>query len=106
MVMSHREIEQLSGTGTVRKSDGSVLGAREYELVVLQRMLPDGRGGEIPGVKHIDGHIRLLGDEALSLVVNREKLTLVVQDGRSVEFFVSSSSGKITFSGPLERKEG
>jgi len=38
-------LEHLTGIGMLATIDGSVIGARQYDIVIARRMLDDGRGG-------------------------------------------------------------
>lgn len=83
-------IESISGTGSV-VTNGERIKGLDYELNVYQ----DNAMGE-DGLKQISG--RIPADDAL-LFFDRDNLQLVLEDGRTIEFFVKNTSGEIRCSG-------
>ena len=102
--MPYREVERLHGVGTISKGDGALIGQRQYDLTVSQRMLDAGNGHMSPGLFHIHGFVRLQGYEGMSLVAENAELVLELKDGRSLPFFFSSSDGEIAARGALEKR--
>ena len=97
--MPMKKIEELTGTGPVTREDGSAVGARHYQLTVWQQQHDDGRGGWIPGLFSVEGHVALEAFEGFKLV--GESLILELEDGRRLPFFFSNSDGRIAARGPL-----
>jgi hypothetical protein len=83
-------IETLSGAGEVLQS-GKTIRTTQYELQVLQEHV-DGEPGLIQVVGRID-------QDAAFALFSQEGMRLVLQDGRSIEFFIKNSSGEIRCSG-------
>jgi hypothetical protein len=89
-----RRIQTLNGKGSVTPADGKAVAVR-YELDIWQKDIPDGRGGTIPGMKSITGSIRPFCGAL------REKLTLRMEDGKTVDFFFADTNGSMTATGGI-----
>ena len=89
-----RRIQTLEGNGTVTPADQKSIAVR-YRLDVWQKEIPDGRGGTIPGLKSITGSVRPFCGAM------REKLTLRMEDGRTVDFFFTDGNGSVTATGGI-----
>jgi hypothetical protein len=87
-------IRTLNGNGTVTPADGKSVAVR-YQLEIWQKDIPDGLGGTIPGMKSINGSIRPFCGAL------REKLTLRMEDGRTVDFFFTDTNGSVTATGGI-----
>ena len=89
-----RRIETLNCNGTVTPSDQKSVAVR-YRLDVWQKEIPDGLGGTIPGMKSITGSVRPFCGAL------REMLTLHLEDGKTMDFFFSDTTGSITGTGGI-----
>lgn len=95
-----QKVETLVGEGEIKRENGTSLGIRAYQLTRWQRIHDDGRGGQIPGLFSIEGHITLNAYEGLELV--GESLVLELQDGRALPFFFKNNNGQIAARGALK----
>jgi len=86
-----RRIETLSGNGTVTPADGKPVRVR-YTLNILQEEINVGTG-TIPGLKSIHGAVRPFCGAL------RERLTLRMEDGRTVDFFFTDMNGSVVGTG-------
>ncbi len=96
-------VERLSGAGTVYREDGDLLGNAQYDLRVYQEFKDVGTkdGPELlPGLKDIEGHVT--GLDNFALTNEGAKLTLRLEDGRSLRFYVTDLDGRIGASGGLQ----
>jgi hypothetical protein len=89
-------IKTLEGNGTVTPADQKSIAVR-YRLDVWQKEIPDGLGGTIPGMKSITGSIRPFCGSQL------EKLTLRMEDGRTVDFFFTDGNGSVEATGGISK---
>jgi len=92
-------IEQLSGNGYVFDNDEN-LGKINYRLYVYQDVI-DVSGEEVEGLKSVSGSIS--SNDAMRLF-DKNNLTLNLEDGRCIKFFVSHSDGDIQCSGDFFTK--
>lgn len=100
--MAYREVERPNGIGILKKSDGTAIGERRYDLVVYQQMHDAGHGEQIPGMKQIEGRIHLEEGEGFDFVIHNAELILELKDGRSLPFFFTNNNGKIAARGALK----
>ena len=98
----YRELERLSGTGIVRKSDGSVIGSRTYAFTISQHVLDVGHGERIPGTPQIQGRVGVTADEGANFIMTSAELVLTLEDGRTFPFFLTTSDGRVAARGPLK----
>jgi len=99
--MSYEEVERMDGTGMIVNANGSMVGRRRYHLVVYQEMLDGGPGHpKLPGLRDIRGRITVEGVEGVSL--QGADLTLQLEDGRSLPFFITDTAGTISARGALK----
>ena len=90
-----RIINTYRGNGTVTPAGGQSVNVH-YKLDVWQEDLPDGlESGTIPGMKSIRGSITPFCGAP------REKLTLRMSDGKTVEFFFTDLTGTATATGGI-----
>jgi hypothetical protein len=89
-----RKIDTYRGDGTVTPAGGQSVSVH-YKLDVWQEDNPDGRGGTMPGKQSIRGTITPFCGTP------REKLTLRMSDGKSVEFFFTDLTGTATATGGI-----
>ncbi len=94
-------IERLTGAGKVYRENGDLLGDAQYDLRVIQEFKDVGTkdGPELlPGLKDVVGHVTGLDN----LVLIGAELTLHLEDGRRLRFFVTDQDGRIGASGGLQ----
>jgi hypothetical protein len=92
-----RHVETLRGNGTVTHPNGQS-GSVRYRVDVYQAEIPvrtQMGSGTIPGMKKITGSVEPVH------FFGRDNLVLKMQDGRTLGFFYSDSSGNITGSGGI-----
>ena len=77
------------GVGMVSRANGTAVRPMEYSLTVYQRF----HEGGIPGLFRIEGCVRVELHEGLSLV--GDELTLALEDGRALDFFLKDSGRSI-----------
>jgi len=98
-----RRLESLSGLGTLKRADGTMIGRRRYHIEVSQQMhFASGGGEQVPGLRRITGRIELEGYEGITYVSEKAALVLTIEDGRSLPFSFSSSAGHIAHRGDLK----
>lgn len=90
--MSYRHLHTERGIGQLEAPELPPLTVR-YHIDVSQRMIADGRGGSIPGVRRVEG--RIFTDEMLHQYVIAGEVTLVLQDGRRWNCLLSHSDGTL-----------
>jgi hypothetical protein len=90
-----KHIDTLDGKGTVVATTGKT--KVDYVLRIYQEQIPDGLGGGIPGLKSIQGRIQP------ALRVTTERLTLELDDKRTLDFFVKDAPGKHSGNGWNQR---
>lgn len=87
-----RNIENVSGTGTITTPKGEVASV-QYEIQVWQKQIPAGNlsnpTATIPGVLTISGRV------SPARFFGAETLTLNLEDGRSAKFIYKDSNGNI-----------
>jgi hypothetical protein len=98
---SAQVLERLDGTAKVFR-EGKLLRPMRYHITIWQEMHDGGGFGQqhdpIAGLKRIEGRVDLDDREAFDLV--GVELTMTIEDGRTLEFFVRSSDGEIANRGP------
>ena len=95
--LTYIQVEAPAGLGTVRYTDGRLVGRCRYRLTVFEQHSGDGAGGPIPGgLRRIQGRVFLEGDPSVT-----GDLILHLSDGRSLRFFFSNFGGKIEALGDL-----
>lgn len=90
-------IEELAGIGEVFENDNS-LGKVNYQIKIFLEMVNADTFGaeeEEEGLQQITGKIS--SDSLLQLI--SKNLTLLLEDGRKIEFFVENRDGDVQFSG-------
>ena len=97
--MAYKELERVTGYGTVTKLDGSAIGERQYRLRASPMMLAAGYG-EMPATGQIGGFVEVRSSEGLDLV--GQELVLSLKDGRSLRFVFINTDGMIAARGKLE----
>ncbi len=97
-----RVIERLSGSGQVREGETPLCQA-QYHLTVYQQMIDVGTG-EIPSLKDIRGSISA-APEDIGRMFGVPKLSLHLQDGRWIDFFLKDTGGTITCTGGLYTRD-
>jgi hypothetical protein len=87
-------VETLRGKGTVIAAGGAK--PVSYVINIYQTQIPVGNGQTIPGLKENRGRITpgVFG-------VTSERLTLQLNDGRTLAFFVSDMQGNIQGTGGI-----
>ena len=83
-----RTLERLTGRGAVTHDNGDRVRVMTYNITTMQDFI-DG----IPGLKGIHGRVRIEGTEGFDLL--GKPLTLHLEDGRVLDFFISDSDGNI-----------
>jgi len=89
-----RRINTYRGNGTVTPVGGQSVSVH-YKLDVWQEDIPDGLGATIPGMKSIRGTITPFCGAP------REKLTLRMSDGKTLEFCFTDLTGTATATGGI-----
>src|SRR5687768_14343870 len=84
-------IEQPAGVGLVSRSDGAPVRPMRYSLSVYQDVYEDG----MRGVFNIEGRVGVDAVEGISLAHEGAELTLALDDGRVLDFFLTNSDGRI-----------
>ncbi|HEX8247663.1 MAG TPA: hypothetical protein VF599_05810 [Pyrinomonadaceae bacterium] len=92
--------ETLNGNGEVFDNETN-LGKISYKLNVYQE-IHTVNNQEVEGLKSIMGNIT--SEDAMRLF-HKDELTLVLEDGRCIKFFVRNSNGEIRCSGGFFQKE-
>ena len=88
-----KHVETLTGKGTAIAASGTR--PVSFIIKVYQTQIPVGNGETIPGLKEIHGRI------TPKLPVTSERLTLQLDDGRTLAFFVRDSQGNIIGTGGI-----
>ena len=88
--MAPRVVESLSGVGAIY-ADGVLLRSTPYRLSVLR---DDDSPGDAAAAK-IEGHIDITGIAEATVLAGPQTLTLYLEDGRRLEFAVTSTGGTI-----------
>jgi hypothetical protein len=89
-----RVIEKLRGHGTVTRQGAIVLEHVPYQLTLwLERH--GGTDGDDEGRRQINGRIGVSFLDASRLMAFHEPLVLTLEDGRTLHFFLTNSSGRI-----------
>ena len=91
--------EQLFGIGNVF-ANGENLGKIKYALYVYQE-IHIVKGEEIEGLKDIIG--RIDSNDAMKFF-DKSSLTLMLEDGRCIDFFVRDTDGEIRCSGDFFKR--
>jgi hypothetical protein len=89
-----RVIEKLRGHGTVTRASGVVLEHVPYRLTVWRERPHDGDAGS-EGPRHIDGRLGIGLTDAYRLMESEEPLSLTLEDGRTLNFLLTNSRGRI-----------
>ena len=89
-----RRVNTYRGNGTVTPAGGQSVSV-QYKLEIWQEDIPDGSGGTIPGKTRIRGTITPFCGAP------REKLTLRMGDGKTVEFFFTDLTGTAKATGGI-----
>jgi hypothetical protein len=84
-----RTLERLTGIGPVTHENGGLVREMRYHITTFREFID----GDIPGLRSIQGKVELEGMEAFELI--GESLTLRLEDGRILDFFISNSDGRI-----------
>lgn len=84
-------IEQCSGVGRIYDENGQHIGESRYDLQVLQEV-HDSPTGDVPGLKRIEGTVEVIADIGRALTIHLE-------DGRRLDFFIADVSGRIAHRG-------
>ena len=94
-IVSKRLVETLKGVGDIY-AGGELLRTTPYELQVWSV------DGATPAV-HIEGHIDVSGLGEAVVLAGPDALTLRLDDGRTLGFVLTASTGHIVGRGGLER---
>ena len=99
-------IEELEGVGDLYDAKAETPFRTEvgYRLAVYQKRVSDGRGGSLPGLKHIEPTVDLTDHEIMDCLLRNRRLTLCLEDGRYFDFFVQSDSGNLVAAGAVRDK--
>lgn len=80
-----RTLETLQGVGKIFSADTEV-GEMEYTLTVYQKTIDTGRGGEVDGLKTVEGVLTEVSGLTLFDMVGKPPFTLHLEDGRRWDF--------------------
>jgi hypothetical protein len=89
-----RVIEKLRGHGTITRQGAIVLEHVPYQLTIWLERRADGHGHHDER-QQINGRIGINFSDASRLMEFDEPLTLTLEDGRTLNFFLTNSSGRI-----------
>jgi hypothetical protein len=90
-----RVVEKLRGHGTVTGRGSVVLEHVPYRLTVWNEQPHEGDTGGAGGRRHIDGRIGIGLPDAYRLMEFDEPLRLTLEDGRTLNFVLTNSHGRI-----------
>jgi len=94
-------LEVLRGIGEVL-CDGSVIAKLNYKLAAYQDTLEQ----SVPGQQKIEGYVFPTSfNEGCMLMQKRDGLTLILEDGRRLDFFLANAKGRIGTKGGLYKTE-
>jgi hypothetical protein len=92
-------LEDIRGTGDVFRA-GVLVRQMVYRIRVYQGFRAQTRGDPIPGRKHLEGSVDYdMERDPLDIIC--VDLTLHLQDGRTLDFFIRDKDGKIAARGQL-----
>ncbi len=90
-----RELETPTGTGEVY-GDGKLLFRVKYSLRATQEILHIDGSSTVEGVRSVSGQLSPPEDDPYAFLVREEdNLTLYLEDGRKLDFFIIDSGGAI-----------
>ena len=88
-------VEKLRGQGLVLRSNHLPLSGIGYDLTVWREPLQYGRDRRTAVARRIEGRVDVNTTDVFTLMDSEVPLSLVLEDGRTLNFFVTNSKGRI-----------
>jgi hypothetical protein len=88
-------IEKLRGLGLVRRSDELVLHGIGYDITIRRDGRAQGHDPAMSGDQRVEGRVEMHATDLFTLMDSETPLSLVLEDGRTLNFFVTNSKGRI-----------
>jgi hypothetical protein len=88
-------VEKLRGQGLVLRSNHLPLHGIGYDLTIWREPLQYGRDRRTTVARRIEGRVDVNTTDVFTLMDSEVPLALVLEDGRTLNFFVTNSKGRI-----------
>ena len=100
--MSRAEfVARLDGIGRLERDGKVVMPAVTYELIVIQRVAPDGEGGETIESLDTEATLVMKAGHAIPPALFGVPVELVLDDGRRLACEIRSADGTLSLSAPF-----
>ena len=88
-------MEKLQGQGLVRHNDRLVFHGIGYELTIWRDAHSHGHGAAVSGDRRVEGRVAMNTTDLFTVMDSDVPLSLVLEDGRTLNFFVTNTKGRI-----------
>jgi hypothetical protein len=88
-------VEKLRGHGQVLRSNQLPLQGIGYDLTIWREPLHYGRDFRTNDASRIEGRVEVTTTDVFTLMDSDVPLSLVLEDGRTLNFFVTNCKGRI-----------
>jgi hypothetical protein len=99
----------LDGIGQLRRSDGAIVGTRDYHVQIWRGEIEFATSQgphRVRGARLVNLMIRFRGWEASGFFQAAKPMTLVIEDGREVTFMLENANGDVVYHRGLQSRTG
>jgi len=88
-------VEKLQGQGLVRHTNQQVFRGIGYELTIWREAGQHSHSTALSGDRRIEGRVAMNTTDLFTVMDSDVPLSLVLEDGRTLNFFVTNTKGRI-----------
>ena len=88
-------IEKLQGQGLVRQSNQLVFHGIGYELTIWREARQHSPAAAVSDDRRVEGRVEMNTTDLFTVMDSDVPLSLVLEDGRTLNFFVTNTKGRI-----------